>query len=207
VTVKGEQVMIRTLKLRVMENCFLKQVDDFIRRFNPRVFCANANGGETVTKKKKKKVSVKAVNPKVTIETTKGTITVELYSDVPNTTKNFVGLVSSGFYNGITFHRYVENFVIQGGDPQGTGGGGADKTISLEINPKRKHVKGALGMARTADPNSASSQYYICLADVPNLDGSYAVFGQVVEGMENVMQLRQGDKMTKVTLRETGNSK
>jgi peptidyl-prolyl cis-trans isomerase B (cyclophilin B) len=108
-------------------------------------------------------------------------------------------LVSSRFYDGLVFHRYVSGFVIQGGDPTGTGGGGSDKTIPLEVT-KHKHVKGALGMARTQDPNSASSQFYICLDDTPNLDGGYAVFGQVVDGMENVLQLRQGDKMVKVTL-------
>ena len=160
----------------------------------------NALGGDTVAKKKKKKTTVSSANPKVKFETTQGNFTVELFSDVPVTTQNFVDLVSSGFYNGIVFHRYVEGFVIQGGDPTGTGGGGSAKTIPLEIVPKHKHVKGALGMARTSDPNSASSQFYVCLADTPNLDGGYTVFGRVIDGMDNVMLLRQGDKMTKVTL-------
>lgn len=164
---------------------------------------ANVFGGDDMTKKKKKKSSVAAksaaVNPKVKIETTKGTVLVELFADVTKTTKNFLELTSKGFYDGLTFHRYVADFVIQGGDPQGTGMGGSDKTIPLEIT-SHKHTKGALGMARSQDPNSASSQFYICLGDLPNLDGGYCVFGRVLEGMNNVLQLRQGDKMTKVTL-------
>lgn len=164
---------------------------------------ANAFGGDDMTKKKKKKSSATSksasANPKVKIETTKGTIMVELFADVPTTTKNFVDLVSKGFYDGLIFHRYVPDFVIQGGDPQGTGMGGSDKTIPLEIT-SHKHLKGALGMARSQDPNSASSQFYICLTDVPNLDGGYAVFGRVTQGMDKVLELRQGDKMTKVTL-------
>ncbi len=146
--------------------------------------------------KKKKKAKV---NPKVAFETTQGAFKVELFSDVPTTTKNFVDLVSSGFYNGLTFHRYVPGFVIQGGDPTGTGNGGSGKTIPLEIT-SHQHVAGALGMARSSDPNSASSQFYICLADAPNLNGGYTAFGRVLEGMDNVLKLRQGDKMTKVIL-------
>ncbi len=142
-------------------------------------------------------------NPKVKIKTTQGTIVVELFSDVPVTTKNFVDLVSKGFYNGLTFHRYVPGFVIQGGDPTGTGNGGSDKTIPLEITD-HKHVAGALGMARTNDPNSATSQFYICLGDLPSLDGNYCIFGKVIKGMDNVMKLRQGDKMLKVTLLSGG---
>jgi cyclophilin family peptidyl-prolyl cis-trans isomerase len=158
-------------------------------------------GDTTMAKKKKstKKATVASANPRVKIETTQGTIIVELFSDVPKSTKNFVELVEKAFYDGLTFHRYVPGFVIQGGDPQGTGMGGSDKTIPLEIT-KHKHLQGALGMARSQDPNSASSQFYICLADLPSLDGGYAVFGKVVEGMDNVMKLRQGDKMTKLTL-------
>ncbi len=147
----------------------------------------------------KKKKKTKA-NPKVIFETTQGPFIAELFSDVPTTTKNFAELVSAGFYDGLTFHRYVQGFVIQGGDPTGTGGGGSSKTIPLEITA-HQHVMGALGMARSADPNSASSQFYVCLADAPNLNGGYTVFGRVLEGMDNVLKLRQGDKMTKVTLR------
>lgn len=141
-------------------------------------------------------------NPKVKFETTQGAFVAELYPDVAKTTQNFEGLVKKGFYNGLTFHRYVPGFVIQGGDPTGTGMGGSDQTIPLEIVPAHTHEKGALGMARSNDPNSASSQFYVCLDDVHNLDGNYCVFGKVLEGMENVEKLRQGDKMTSVTLLE-----
>lgn len=162
---------------------------------------AVAGGEGCMAKKKKSDSSAQggSNNPKVKIETTQGDITVELFSDVPTTTKNFVDLVSSGFYDGLTFHRYEPGFVIQGGDPRGDGTGGSAKNIPLEITG-HKHVKGALGMARSQDPNSASSQFYICLADAPFLDGNYAVFGQVVDGMDAVLKLRKGDKMTKVTL-------
>lgn len=133
------------------------------------------------------------------IETGKGTIKAELYAkDAPITTKNFIDLANSGFYNGLKFHRVEPGFVIQGGDPKGDGTGGSGKTIPLEINPNLKHVKGALGMARTNEPNSATSQFYIALEDTPFLDGSYAVFGKVVSGMDIVSQIKAGDRMGKV---------
>jgi peptidyl-prolyl cis-trans isomerase B (cyclophilin B) len=159
--------------------------------------------GDTVVKKKKKK---SITNSQIKFETSKGNFTVELFSDVPITTKNFLDLVSKGFYEGLTFHRYEPNFVIQGGDPKGDGTGGSDKTIPLEIT-NHKHVKGALGMARSQDPNSASCQFYVCLADAHFLDNNYAVFGQIIEGMENVMELRIGDKMTKVTVLKSASKK
>ncbi len=140
-------------------------------------------------------------NPVVIFVTTKGTFKAEIYQNkVPVTAANFLKLVNSGFYNNLTFHRYVPGFVIQGGDPSGDGTGGSNETIPLEIVPELTHVKGSLGMARTNDPNSASSQFYISLEDIHNLDGSYAVFGQVVEGMDVVLKLRQDDRMTKVSV-------
>lgn len=141
----------------------------------------------------------KKINPKVLFETTQGKFTVEPFLDVKITSQNFLDLVSSGFYTDLLFHRYVPGFVIQGGDPTGTGMGGSPTTIPLEIT-EHKHDKGALGMARSQDPDSASSQFYICLEDTHQLDGGYAVFGRVVKGMDNVLKLRQGDKMTNVTL-------
>jgi peptidyl-prolyl cis-trans isomerase B (cyclophilin B) len=138
-------------------------------------------------------------NPVVKFETTQGTFTAEIYSDVTVTAKNFTDLVAKGFYDGLTFHRYVPGFVIQGGDPTGTGQGGSGMTIPLEITD-HKNVKGALAMARTNDPNSATSQFYVCLDDLPQLDGNYCAFGKVLKGMNTVMKLRQGDKMIKVTL-------
>jgi peptidyl-prolyl cis-trans isomerase B (cyclophilin B) len=184
--------------------------------------CPNHSGEEAMAVKKKKgkiqkkpkakkiqkvkkivspKVTFQTTHPRVRFETTQGVFTAEIYSDVPATHKNFLELTTKGFYDGLIFHRYEPGFVIQGGDPQGTGMGGSEKTIPLEIT-KYKHVKGALGMARSQDPNSASSQFYVCLADTPFLDGNYAVFGQVLEGMDKVLALRKGDKMTKVTIIE-----
>lgn len=137
----------------------------------------------------------------VTIETNKGTIKAELYDEkAPVTVKNFIGLARSGFYDGLSWHRYVRGFVIQGGDPNGDGTGGSKNTIPLEIHPDLKHIKGALGMARSQDPDSASSQFYITLESTPNLDGGYAVFGHVTEGMDIVLQLREGDSIEKVVV-------
>ena len=135
------------------------------------------------------------------IETDKGTIKAELYTDkAPITTKNFIELADSGFYNGLKFHRVEPGFVVQGGDPKGDGTGGSEKTIPLEVNPDLKHVQGALGMARSQDPNSASSQFYITLAETPFLDGNYAVFGKVLQGMEVVEKIKVGDKMNNINI-------
>jgi peptidyl-prolyl cis-trans isomerase B (cyclophilin B) len=138
-------------------------------------------------------------NPRVRFETTQGHFIAEIYSDVPTTAKNFLELTARSFFDGLIFHRYEPGFVIQGGDPTGTGMGGSEKNIPLEIT-HHKHIKGALGMARSQDPHSASSQFYVCLTDTPFLDGNYAVFGKVLEGMDSVLALRRGDKMVKVTL-------
>ncbi len=133
------------------------------------------------------------------IETNKGTIKLELFEDkAPTTTANFIKLAESEFYNGLTFHRYVAGFVIQGGDPKGDGTGGSAESIPLEIHPDLRHIQGALAMARAQDPNSASSQFYITLEASHSLDDNYAVFGQVIEGMDVALALRQGDKMVKV---------
>ncbi len=124
-----------------------------------------------------------------TIETSMGDMKVELYeAEAPITVNNFISLAESGFYDGLTFHRVIKGFVIQGGDPAGDGSGGSEKTIPLEIS-SLTHVDGALGMARSADPNSASSQFYICDGPQHGLDGNYAVFGKVVEGMDVVRKI------------------
>ncbi|VVB84478.1 Cyclophilin type peptidyl-prolyl cis-trans isomerase/CLD [uncultured archaeon] len=139
----------------------------------------------------------------VTIETNKGTIKFELFEkEAPITTKNFIDLAQSGFYNGLIFHRVEPGFVIQGGDPKGDGTGGSGKTIPLEIAPSLTHKKGAVGIARSGDPNSASSQYYIVLADSKFLDGKYAVFGQVIEGQDVAEKIAVGDKILKITIGE-----
>lgn len=134
-----------------------------------------------------------------TIEMEKGgTIKLELYPDsAPNTVANFEKLANTNFYNGLTFHRIEPGFVVQGGDPLGNGMGGPGYKIKAEFNP-RKHLEGTLAMARSQSPDSAGSQFYICLAPAPFLDNQYTVFGQVTEGMEIVKGIRRGDKMTTV---------
>lgn len=136
----------------------------------------------------------------VTIQTTKGPVVLEVYPNkMPTTVGNFEKLVGSNFYDGLTFHR-VEDWVIQGGDPQGNGTGGPGWTIPLEINQDLKNVRGAVAMARSQDPNSAGSQFYILKKDAPSLDGEYAVFGKVIKGMEVVDQIQIGDKMESVRI-------
>ena len=122
-------------------------------------------------------------------------IELELYPDeAPITVKNFEKLVSEGFYDGLTFHRIIPGFMIQGGDPLGNGMGGADENIKGEfrangVNNTIKHKRGVISMARAYDPNSASSQFFIMHADAPHLDGQYAAFGKVVSGMEAVDEI------------------
>ena len=120
-----------------------------------------------------------------------GSFTAEIYDQlVPITGNNFIGLAESGFYNNLIFHRVVAGFVIQDGCPYGTGYGGPGWTIPLEIHPSLHHDQaGILGMARSSDPNSAGSQYYITLSPQPGLDGDYAVFGKVVQGLDAVLAI------------------
>lgn len=142
------------------------------------------------------------------IETSKGTFKIKFYHDTaPKHVENFIKLVRKGFFNGLTFHRYVAGFVIQGGDPKGDGSGGPGYTVPAEISTKHLHTKGAVAAARAGDEvnpkrESSGSQFYVCLADQPNLDGKYTVWGDVTTGMDVVMNLRQGDKIVKITIRE-----
>lgn len=124
-----------------------------------------------------------------------GKIKIEFYSkDAPKTVANMIKLVNQGFYNGLTFHRVISGFMIQGGDPKGDGTGGPGYTTPAEISPKLKHIRGAVAMARTSDQvnpsrESSSCQFYICHAAAHFLDGQYTIIGQVVEGMEVVDQI------------------
>lgn len=121
-----------------------------------------------------------------------GVIKVDLYNDLaPITVANFVKLAKEGFYDGLTFHRIISGFMIQGGDPEGTGMGGSSETIKGEFSSNGfanpiKHTRGVISMARSQDPNSASSQFFIMHEDSPHLDGDYAAFGKVTEGIEIV---------------------
>ena len=132
-------------------------------------------------------------NPIVTFEMENGDIIkAELYPEIaPNTVNNFVSLVSKGFYDGLIFHRVIPGFMIQGGDPKGTGIGGPGYSIKGEFALNRfkndlRHSRGVLSMARTMAPNSAGSQFFIMHADSPHLDGQYAAFGKVIDGIEAV---------------------
>ena len=132
-----------------------------------------------------------AQNPIVTIEMENGgIIKAELYPEVaPNTVNNFISLINKGFYNGVIFHRVIPGFMIQGGDPKGQGIGGPGYSIKGEFTANRfennlKHDRGVLSMARTMNPNSAGSQFFIMVEKAPHLDGQYASFGKVIEGME-----------------------
>ncbi len=121
-----------------------------------------------------------------------GVIKLELNSKAaPETVANFISLAKSGFYDGLTFHRIIDGFMMQGGDPEGTGYGGSDKTIKGEFSSNGvenpiSHTRGVISMARSKDPNSASSQFFIVHQDNTSLDGNYAAFGHVTEGMEIV---------------------
>jgi peptidyl-prolyl cis-trans isomerase B (cyclophilin B) len=140
---------------------------------------------------------------KVSIETTRGVIEVELYPQhAPITVNNFVFLSKEGFYDGVVFHRVISNFVIQGGDPTGTGMGGPGYKFQDEVanNPLR-HERGSLSMAN-AGPNTNGSQFFIAHSPQPHLNGRHTVFGKVVNGLDVVDAVRQGDKMIKVTVSE-----
>ena len=135
-------------------------------------------------------------NPIVRITMDSGkTIRLELYPEIaPITVENFLDLVNKGFYNGLTFHRIIPGFMIQGGDPSGNGTGGPGYSIKGEfksngVNNAMKHERGVISMARAFDPNSAGSQFFIMHKDAPHLDGEYAAFGKVIEGLEAVDEI------------------
>jgi peptidyl-prolyl cis-trans isomerase B (cyclophilin B) len=138
-----------------------------------------------------------------TMKTDKGDITIELAAaDAPNTVNNFVFLSCTGFYDGLTFHRYEPGFVIQGGDPRGNGTGGPGYIFDNEISPKLRHnTAGILSMAN-AGPNTNGSQFFITLASAPHLDNGYSAFGKVTGGLNAVNAIRVGDKIQSVSVQE-----
>ncbi len=136
-------------------------------------------------------------------DTSKGVIRVRLDgAGAPIHVANFCELAEKGFYDGLTFHRYVPGFVIQGGDPKGNGTGGPGYRIHEEYstNPRNSHVDGALAMARSQDPNSAGSQFYFCLGPQHGLDSGYTVFGVTVDGLDTISALRQNDVIHTITI-------
>ena len=161
-------------------------------------------------------------NPIVTIEMENGGVMkAELYPETaPNTVNNFISLVNKGFYNGLIFHRVIAGFMLQGGDPDGTGAGGPGYSIKGEFaqngfQNSLRHTEGVLSMARTMAPNSAGSQFFIMHQAAPHLDGAYAAFGRIIEGMDVVNEIaavatdysdrpRQDQIMKKVTAETFG---
>lgn len=160
-------------------------------------------------------------NPIVTIETNHGKIEVELYPEIaPNTVNNFISLVKKGFYDGTIFHRVIPGFMIQGGDPDGTGMGGPGYSIRGEFSHNGfennlRHTRGVLSMARSMFPNSAGSQFFLMVEDALHLDGEYASFGKVISGIEECDRIvsvprnrmdrpLEDEKMVKVTVETFG---
>lgn len=139
------------------------------------------------------------------IHTDKGLMKVELYEkETPGTVQNFISLVNKGFYNGLSFHRVIPAFVIQGGCPEGTGRGGPGYTIPCEVNAELQyHDRGVLSMAH-AGPNTGGSQFFVChnRDNTRHLDGKHTCFGKVVEGLDVIDQIRAGDRITKIEITE-----
>ncbi len=127
------------------------------------------------------------------METTQGQVKIAMRPDLaPNHVARIKELVREGFYDGIVFHRVIDGFMAQTGCPQGTGTGGSGKKLKAEFS-KEKHVRGTCSMARAMDPNSGDSQFFICFADGPWLDNQYTVWGEVIEGMENIDKVKRGE--------------
>ncbi|MEW6015657.1 MAG: peptidylprolyl isomerase [Candidatus Zixiibacteriota bacterium] len=140
---------------------------------------------KTETKYEKRKMD----NPEIAIETDFGTMKLELFRDVaPKHVDSMLARIREGFYNGLIFHRIIDGFMIQGGDPKGNGTGNAGYYLPAEFSDI-KHVEGTLSMARAQDPNSASCQFFICLAPAPHLNGQYTVFGHLMDGYEALRKI------------------
>jgi peptidyl-prolyl cis-trans isomerase B (cyclophilin B) len=183
---------------RVKKNLIRKPLGLIIVVLLILAFAATWTYAKTASKtvaKPAKKVVVK--HPKVEIQMANGKIMIfELYPEyAPATVANFLSLAKSGFYNGLKFHRIIAGFMAQGGDPLGTGMGGSSKPIKGEFanngfkQNTLKHTKGVISMARTGDPNSASSQFFIMAAATPGLDGDYAAFGKLIEGEKTLDEI------------------
>jgi peptidyl-prolyl cis-trans isomerase B (cyclophilin B) len=137
----------------------------------------------------------------VTMTTNYGNMVLQLFpADAPQTVNSFVFLIREGFYDDTIFHRVIPDFVVQGGDPTGTGTGSAGYLLPDEIST-RQHIAGTLSMAN-AGPNTNGSQFFICYGSQPSLDGHYSVFGQLIEGTDVLNKIKQGDKLIKVTVEE-----
>lgn len=147
---------------------------------------------ETRAKKIKHSYKVKDAENALLLKTKNGDIVIEMFpDDAPNHVARIKELVRDGFYNGLKFHRVIDGFMAQTGDPRGNGTGGSGKKLKAEFN-RNRHTRGTVSMARAMDPDSADSQFFICFGDCPWLDGQYTVWGQVISGMEYVDQIKRG---------------
>ena len=142
-------------------------------------------------------INTMADNQYIQMELKDGTVMIQLRDDLaPKHVKRIKELVNEGFYNGLKFHRVIDKFMAQGGDPTGTGTGGSGQNITAEFSPTAKHTRGTVSMARSQNKDSADSQFFICFEDAQWLDGQYTIWGQVVSGMEHVDGIKKGDPTT-----------
>ena len=140
-----------------------------------------------------KMADIKDAENTLLMETSQGPVVIEMKPDLaPGHVARIKELVRDGFYDGIVFHRVIDGFMAQTGCPQGTGTGGSGKKLQAEFS-KEKHVRGTCSMARAMDPNSGDSQFFICFTDAPWLDGQYTVWGEVIEGMDNIDKIKRGE--------------
>ncbi len=147
---------------------------------------------DTRAKKIKHSYNVKDAENALLLKTKNGDIVIEMFpNDAPNHVARIKELVRDGFYNGLKFHRVIDGFMAQTGDPRGNGTGGSGKKLKAEFN-RNRHIRGTVSMARAMDPDSADSQFFICFSDCPWLDGQYTIWGQVTSGMEYVDQIKRG---------------
>jgi len=199
----GEQAAAEAIIAKFKDNEVLAKDKDLKALYDALVRAATAARAEWEDELAFRKADAEKKNPRLTVETTKGTFVIELFEDdAPNTTASMVALTQAKFYDGLTFHRFVQNFVIQGGCPKGDGTGDGGYRLKSEVS-KRNHFRGMVGMACTGPrTNTEGSQFYVCLSNnssVRNLSRNYVIVGRVIEGLEIVDKLRAGDKMTKVT--------
>lgn len=188
--------MIAIVSLILFSGIFTSNLNHIfrMRSYKKSMKTSSNNLSNTTNKNKVKKVVKFEIDGK-------GEFSVELYPEfAPKTVENFISLVNTGFYNNLTFHRVVDGFMVQGGDPNGDGTGGANTILEGEFSDNNfpqntlKHKRGTISMARGQDPNSAKSQFFICLVDCEYLDGKYAAFGEVVSGMEVIDEFTKTER-------------
>ncbi len=178
----------------------MKKISSFLITSFMAIALSGCLGDKTQTDSTLQSSGSELSSAKARIKTIHGDIVFAFYPDkAPNTVKRISELIKEGFYDGLIFHRVVAGFVVQGGDPTGTGRGGSGKKLKAEFSDL-KHEKGSVAMARSMDVDSADSQFYIALNPAPHLDGQYTIFGKVVEGIDTLDKIVQGDKMISVSL-------